>query len=265
MSLILRYTQHMMYLTSQRQILYSGTTIKHKKGFAILCYMHRTASVQRIRVTIYILQKCCCKVNQYVCFFLTALEDELRFALENRPKEDLQRCLCYVHNIPIQSQQEEKMTQKSRLSPDPELQMYHDLKSYNMMRRLRDEFLPSIVASSQLRVYTSNSDIRQGNTKEIRKEHTEGLCNHFYSDMLSMIDALVTRNTQHLDSLTEEVLQHASLCNIYAGLYRIECDEVEKVKNYLSQKETKYPLIVSGGPCTGKTVFLAHCAKQVLL
>ncbi|XP_058885610.1 NACHT and WD repeat domain-containing protein 2-like [Acipenser ruthenus] len=196
-------------------------------------------------------------------YFTSALEDELRFALENRPKEDLQRCLCYVHNIPIQSQQREKMTQKSRLSPDPELQMYHDLKSYNMMRCLRDEFLPSIVASSQLRVYTSNSDIRQGNAKEITKEHTEGLCNHFYSDMLSMIDALVTRNTQHLDSLTEEVLQHASLCNIYDGLYRIECDEVEKVKNYLSQKETKYPLIVSGGPCTGKTVFLAHCAKQV--
>lgn len=31
----------------------------------------------------------------------------------------------------------------------------------------------------------------------------------------------------------------------------------------MTQRELQRPLVVTGGPCTGKAVLLAHCAQQV--
>ena len=36
-----------------------------------------------------------------------------------------------------------------------------------------------------------------------------------------------------------------------------------KVREYVEQTEHHLPLVVTGGPCTGKAVLLAHCAQQV--
>lgn len=36
-----------------------------------------------------------------------------------------------------------------------------------------------------------------------------------------------------------------------------------KVRDYVEQTEHHLPLVVTGGPCTGKAVLLAHCARQV--
>uniref|UniRef100_A0A8C4RIQ1 NACHT and WD repeat domain containing 2 n=1 Tax=Erpetoichthys calabaricus TaxID=27687 RepID=A0A8C4RIQ1_ERPCA len=199
-------------------------------------------------------------------YFTSGLEEELRFALENRSQTDIKRCLCYIHKIPFLSSQRERWTmKKAEFEPDLAIEAFNDSRSYRMLLQLRDEFLPSVVASSSLRVYTStsNCELRQGYTDEMKQEFISGLCEHFYHDMLSLIEATVSRNTEQLDTLMEEALQNAALCNIYSGLYRLQCKESEQVKAYLSQPDSKYPLVVCGGPCSGKTVFLAHCAKQV--
>lgn len=38
-----------------------------------------------------------------------------------------------------------------------------------------------------------------------------------------------------------------------------------KVRDYVEQTEHHLPLVVTGGPCTGKAVLLAHCAQQVYI
>ncbi|XP_066556173.1 NACHT and WD repeat domain-containing protein 2 [Amia ocellicauda] len=198
-------------------------------------------------------------------YFTSVLERELRFALENRSNEDVRRCLCYVHKIFNMSRQRERTAgQQSGLLSDPDLQAFCHTKSNTLLCKLREDFLPCMVASSELQVYTSTTtcELRQGYTSEMRQGYIEGLCKQFYTNVLNLIDVTVSRNTSQIDSLTEGILQQADLCSIYSHLYRIQCAEVEQIKTYLTQKETKYPLIVSGGPCTGKTVFLAHCAKQ---
>ncbi|XP_036393494.1 NACHT and WD repeat domain-containing protein 2 [Megalops cyprinoides] len=138
--------------------------------------------------------------------------------------------------------------------------------SNERLSQLCDHFLPSLVTSHKLLVYTSTStyELPQGYTAEMRRWYIEGLCQQLHADLLSLIDSTVTGKPAHLDdALSQELVQQTDLCQIYSSLYRIECAEVEHVKAYLQEKDTKYPLILIGGPCTGKTVLLAHCAQQV--
>ncbi|XP_015197131.2 NACHT and WD repeat domain-containing protein 2 isoform X1 [Lepisosteus oculatus] len=199
-------------------------------------------------------------------YFISALEKEMRFALENCSKEDIERCLCYVHKISNLTRQRERVVEpQAGLVGDSELQAFCHSNASALLCQLRDVFLPNLVTSSGLQVYTSTTtcELRQGYTPELRQEYTEGLCEQVYANMLNLIDRTVSRNPARLDTLTENFLQQLDLCDIYSSLYRLECAEVENIKSYFVQKETKYPLVVSGGPCTGKTVLLAHCAKQV--
>lgn len=38
---------------------------------------------------------------------------------------------------------------------------------------------------------------------------------------------------------------------------------VFEVRHYVEQNKHQLPLVVTDGPCTGKAVLLAHCARQV--
>ena len=65
------------------------------------------------------------------------------------------------------------------------------------------------------------------------------------------------------DALTREQAEQEELCSLYSRLYDNDRPEEEEVRSYLEQRDTQHPLVVVGGPCTGKTVLLAHCAQQV--
>ncbi|KAJ8368036.1 hypothetical protein SKAU_G00080640 [Synaphobranchus kaupii] len=189
-------------------------------------------------------------------YFRSALDEELHFALENRSKEDIARCLCYVYKI-IRKQRQRKPLKDRNINPN---------SSDDHLSNLCDHFLPGLVTSCQLQVYTTTSvfELRPGDPTGMRRWYTDGLCQQLYTDLLNLINCTVAREMDGFDdTLSQELVQQANLCHVYSSLYRVRCEEVQHVKAYLQQKETEYPLILYGGPCTGKTVLLAHCASQV--
>uniref|UniRef100_A0A674ACP0 NACHT and WD repeat domain-containing protein 2-like n=1 Tax=Salmo trutta TaxID=8032 RepID=A0A674ACP0_SALTR len=205
-------------------------------------------------------------------YYRSALDTDLRFALENCPRRDIKRCLVYVNKISNGRGQREGADQPPK---EPLLHPYPPLKALSddsLLSQLCDHFLPSLVTSCQLLVYTTTSecDPRHGYTPARRRSYAEGLCQQLYSDLLALIDSSVTMgmgesvSSAHSDdALTREQAEQEELCSLYSRLYDNHRPEEEEVRSYLEQRDTRHPLVVVGGPCTGKTVLLAHCAQQV--
>lgn len=169
--------------------------------------------------------------------------------MENCSSDDMKRCICYIHKIINQ-----KTTGDSQdTDQDP---------SSDRLRVIHNHFLPNLVTSYHLEVYTTitECDQQQGYTVALRQTYIEGLCRQLFTDLSRLIDSTVTEPA-HLDDTTS---QQADLCHIYSQLCRIERVEEQQVKAYLEQNDPKYPLVLIGGPCSGKTVLMAHCASQVL-
>ncbi|KAL2096485.1 hypothetical protein ACEWY4_008633 [Coilia grayii] len=180
-------------------------------------------------------------------YFRSDLENDLRFVAENCSSSDMKRCLCYVHKIINQRKT------KDLQGRDP---------SSDQLKVLRDDFLPSLVTSCHLEVYatTTECDRRQGYTVALRQDYIEGLCQQLFTDLSRLIDSTVAKKTARPGHAT---FQQASLCHLYSQLYRIERVEAQEIKAYLRQNHPKYPLVLIGGPCSGKTVLMAYCASQV--
>uniref|UniRef100_H3BY91 Nephrocystin 3-like N-terminal domain-containing protein n=2 Tax=Tetraodon nigroviridis TaxID=99883 RepID=H3BY91_TETNG len=70
-------------------------------------------------------------------------------------------------------------------------------------------------------------------------------------------------DAQLCDALAREGAEQEDVCVILSHFYDVVRPEEEKVRNYVEQTEHHLPLVVTGGPCTGKAVLLAHCAQQI--
>uniref|UniRef100_A0A671XUS9 NWD1/2-like winged helix-turn-helix domain-containing protein n=1 Tax=Sparus aurata TaxID=8175 RepID=A0A671XUS9_SPAAU len=117
-----------------------------------------------------------------------------------------------------------------------------------LLSELCDNFLPGLITSSQLLVYTTTTECRHGYTTARRWGYTESLCQQVYADLVALTDSADLSETRE-DSLLGDVLAR-------------EQAEQEELA-YVTQRELQRPLVVTGGPCTGKAVLLAHCAQQV--
>uniref|UniRef100_A0A8C6U5P6 Uncharacterized protein n=1 Tax=Neogobius melanostomus TaxID=47308 RepID=A0A8C6U5P6_9GOBI len=93
---------------------------------------------------------------------------------------------------------------------------------------LCDDFLLGLVIPCNLLVYTTTTECPHGFTTVRRRCYAESLSHQVNSD---------------LEKLMEIRIQ----------------DEIRK---YV-QSEHWRPLLITGGPCTGKTVLIAHCSQQV--
>ncbi|KAK1175609.1 NACHT and WD repeat domain-containing protein 2-like [Acipenser oxyrinchus oxyrinchus] len=206
--------------------------------------------------------------NQAKRFFCSAIEDELDFALGKQMPAFLKNCVCYIR----------KIANFDRHAKLPEMGRYMDTivendkvvrnqEAHERLIKLRDEFIPTVVASSNFRVYTSvtHCDMKLGYSQEVENHYVEGLCKQFYEDMVDIIQAAVQQNFDtETDPLYDEVLQHLSLCKTYASFYEHRCEALNMIHKYIlpSKAGRMNPLIVYGGPCTGKTLLLAEVAKQ---
>uniref|UniRef100_A0A3Q3FW50 NACHT and WD repeat domain-containing protein 2-like n=1 Tax=Labrus bergylta TaxID=56723 RepID=A0A3Q3FW50_9LABR len=114
-----------------------------------------------------------------------------------------------------------------------------------LLSELCDNFLPGLITSSQLLVYTTATecDLRHGYTTARRRGYAESLCQQVYCDLSGVIGTG--------DALFREQLEQEELTFLL------------QIRVYVEQSEQQCPLVVTGGPCTGKTVLLAHCAKKV--
>uniref|UniRef100_A0A8C7U448 NACHT domain-containing protein n=1 Tax=Oncorhynchus mykiss TaxID=8022 RepID=A0A8C7U448_ONCMY len=189
----------------------------------------------------------------------------------NCPRRDINRCLVYVNKISNGRGQNEGADQPPK-EPNVIPHLPQALSDDSLLSQLCDHFLPSLVTSCQLLVYTTTSecDPRHGYTPARRRSYAEGLCQQLYSDLLALIDSSVAMgmgksvSSPHSDdALTREQAEQEELCSLYSRLYDNDRPEEEEVRSYLEQRDTQHPLVVVGGPCTGKTVLLAHCAQQV--
>ncbi|KAK1345996.1 hypothetical protein QTO34_008463 [Cnephaeus nilssonii] len=122
------------------------------------------------------------KHSQAKRYLFSAIEDEFDFALGKQTPAFLKKCVCYIR----------KIANIERFVKIPEMGKYMDItgtdpriirdpEAQEKLIKLRDEFIPTIVASSNLRVYTSvtHCDMKLGYSQEIENHYIEGLANNF--------------------------------------------------------------------------------------
>ncbi|XP_041797238.1 NACHT and WD repeat domain-containing protein 2 isoform X2 [Chelmon rostratus] len=205
----------------------------------------------------------------------SALDADLRFALDSHPDNDIMgRCLVYIHRVV--NAEGEKRQMNSPPQPESEAAAFAPVKHNTttptdgqLFSELCDNFLPGLITSSQLLVYTTATecDPRHGYTTARRRGYAERLCQQVYSDLLGLIDSVkvseTRKDSQLCDALAREQAEQEELCDTLSQLYDVSRPEEEKVRAYVKQSEQQRPLVVTGGPCTGKAVLMAHCARQI--
>uniref|UniRef100_A0A668UD78 NACHT domain-containing protein n=1 Tax=Oreochromis aureus TaxID=47969 RepID=A0A668UD78_OREAU len=129
-----------------------------------------------------------------------------------------------------------------------------------LLSELCESFLPRLVTSRQLLVYTitTECDRRHGYTSARRRGYADSLCQQVYCDLVQMTDTFTDSNilfTVKMQALLFcvqlEILKHDMFFIIHFFMI------------YAPQRYHHFPLVVTGGPCTGKTVLLAHCTQQM--
>lgn len=105
-----------------------------------------------------------------------------------------------------------------------------------LFSELCDNFLPGLITSSQLLVYTTATecDPRHGYTTARRRGYAERLCQQVYSDLLGLIDSVkvseTSKDSQLCDALAREQAEQEELCDTLSQLYDVSRPEEEKVR-----------------------------------
>ncbi|KAM3615708.1 uncharacterized protein V6R79_006549 [Siganus canaliculatus] len=209
-------------------------------------------------------------------FYRSALDADLRFALDvgRHDGGDITgRCLVYIHKVINAKGEKQKRPMASQPLPQSEVVAVNiqTPSDEQLFSELCDVFLPALITSSQLLVYTTATecDRRHGYTTARRRGYADSLCQQVYSDLVELIDDVKTSDTreesQIWDALTRGRVEQEELRDVLSRLYEVVRPEEEKVRAYVQQREQQHPLVVTGGPCTGKAVLMAHCARQIKL
>ncbi|XP_056906711.1 NACHT and WD repeat domain-containing protein 2-like isoform X3 [Takifugu flavidus] len=200
-------------------------------------------------------------------YYRSVVDADLRFALQRHLKGDITgRCVVYIHNI-INTNRQRPKTQINSETISPS----EDLSDGPLLFQLCDKFLPALINSSQILVYTTTTttecDHHHGSTTARRKGYVEALCQQVHQDLVELIkraNIFKSGNNVHVcDALAREGAEQEDVCGILSKFYDVVHPEEEKVRHYVEQNEHQLPLVVTGGPCTGKAVLLAHCARQI--
>ncbi|XP_053729678.1 NACHT and WD repeat domain-containing protein 2-like [Synchiropus splendidus] len=190
-------------------------------------------------------------------FTQSALEADLRFALEGRPPDDvIGRCLVYINNVVNANGDRGKKQSSSSLQQEPE-----SPDQLQSLTQLCEDFLRGLVTSCELLVYTTTTecDRRYGYTAARRRSYAESLCQQVYVDLIGLMG-----HFRHPDLWEEgSTHQQEELCHVLSTSYEITRPEEKEIRAYVMQSDQRLPLVVTGGPCSGKTVLLAHCAQQI--
>uniref|UniRef100_A0A3B3V233 Uncharacterized protein n=1 Tax=Poecilia latipinna TaxID=48699 RepID=A0A3B3V233_9TELE len=125
-----------------------------------------------------------------------------------------------------------------------------------LLSQLCDSFLPALLTSRQLILYTTTTecDRRHGYTSARRRAYADSLCHQVFSDLMALTDSLNiprVRGQAHV-----RIFCFVLFCFCFSCMFHYYCCSF---CFFLFLR----PLVVSGGPCTGKTVLVAHCAEQV--
>ncbi|XP_055003997.1 NACHT and WD repeat domain-containing protein 2 isoform X2 [Boleophthalmus pectinirostris] len=188
----------------------------------------------------------------------STLDVDLRYALEDNGHKDISgRCLIYIHKVIISA--------KDKSHHQPKLQdsaMSTLLTPEALLTALCDSLL-SLVLPFNLQVYTTTTECPLSYTPARRTCYTDSLCHQVTSDLEKMTEHLnISFELLLSDAFAREQLEQDELCNVISQCYEIYRPEEENIRNFV-QNEQWRPLVITGGPCTGKTVLLAHCSEQI--
>ncbi|XP_021170406.2 LOW QUALITY PROTEIN: NACHT and WD repeat domain-containing protein 2 [Fundulus heteroclitus] len=205
-------------------------------------------------------------------FYRSALDADLRFALESGSVEDiLNRCVIYVHKVANADGERGKAQRNSGLQQELKAGISEQTvpTPSELLPQLCDSFLPALLTSRQILLYTTTTecDHRHGYTTARRRAYADSLCQQVFSDLMALTDSSslpqLRGKAQVIDAPSREWAEQEQLCSILAQFYSITQPEEEKIRDYVKQKYQQRPLVLTGGPCTGKTVLVAHCAEQI--
>ncbi|XP_062275307.1 NACHT and WD repeat domain-containing protein 2-like [Scomber scombrus] len=206
-------------------------------------------------------------------YYRSALDADLRFALEDRPRNDIiRRCIVYVHTVINAKGEQVKGQMSSKLEPQSEAEATPESSTptdRELLSEMCDSFLRGLITSCRLLVYTTTTecDRRHGYTTARRRGYAESLCQQVYSDLAELIGGLNVSETggdSHPgDTLAREQAEQEELCTTLSRFYDVIRPEEEEIKAFVEQSDHQGPLVITGGPCAGMTVLLAHCAQQI--
>ncbi|KAJ0022159.1 hypothetical protein NQD34_009649 [Periophthalmus magnuspinnatus] len=220
----------------------------------------------------------------------SALDVDLRYALEDNTQKDISgRCLIYIHKVSISAKEKPHQQPKSEVSMVCSYWICLELYKKSLLSTLCDNFLLSLVLPCNLQVYTTTTECPFSYTPARRRCYADSLCHQMTCDLLKMTEQLnMSYKLQFSDAFTREQLEQEELCNVISRFYEINRPAEEEnvrmifflhsqyaifefkrlyyvvlqIQNYV-QNEQWRPLVITGDPCTGKTVLLAHCSKQI--
>ncbi|KAM9318052.1 NACHT and WD repeat domain-containing protein 2 isoform 1-T2 [Pholidichthys leucotaenia] len=203
-------------------------------------------------------------------YYRSVLDADLHYALDNCPEKDIiKQCVVYVHKIINAKGDRGKGQLNLQLQQKSEVGTTATQTEDELLSELCDSFLPSLITSCQLLVYatTTECDPYHGYTTARRRGYAESLCQQVHSDLVGLIDSLnisqTSEDCQLGDALSREQAEQEQLCDILSQFYDVIRPEEEMIKAYVEQTDQQLPLLVTGGPCIGKTVLLAHCTQQI--
>lgn len=121
-----------------------------------------------------------------------------------------------------------------------------DVMADGRFSQLCDSFLPSLISSSQLLVYSTTTvcDQRLGYTATRRRGYAESLCQQVYADLIGLTGSISGDAPLVCDAVArvqEEQEEQEELCDLLSSFYDISQPEEEKVRiKMFVQIEKKY-------------------------
>lgn len=128
-----------------------------------------------------------------------------------------------------------------------------DVTADGLFSQLCDSFLPGLITSSQLLVYSTTTvcDQRLGYTATRRRCYAESLCQQVYADLIGSTGSVSGDVPPACDAVArvrEEQEEQEELCDLLSSFYDISRPEEEKVSmRMFVQIEKKKILLINKG------------------
>ncbi|WAQ94112.1 NWD2-like protein, partial [Mya arenaria] len=137
-----------------------------------------------------------------------------------------------------------------------------DGEAQKLLKTLRDDKLPAKMPDSNIVKFKVEWGGKEGIDMETHKEYIETFCQHFYDNVLRLVDNAMDRNEKlSSNPVYVEVLQHLKACYNSCKVFQGREDIVDRIKQYVLGKYDK-PLILHGASGCGKTSLMAKGASQ---
>lgn len=104
---------------------------------------------------------------------------------------------------------------------------------------------------------------KEGIDRDSHREYLESFCEHFYTQMVKLIDnGVASQEILSEEAIYTEVQQQANICNNILNFFKGREDKVNLVHQYLTNANEQ-PFVLYGEGGCGKTSILAMAYSKV--